>query len=187
MAVVERRGPPLRARTALVDRGLDRGLLPELPTEERALKAAAKESQVGHVDYLVRLGKEDPAEVVFAIVHESREADGSLSYTQEARVRLDRIREHLVTDSPSHQLVAAICSGFERLRLTHTTDDVRRAVTKTLRSFCAVPLRESGGIYWVLGLIRFRGRQRRGGYGVQHGGRVEGAAASSELHRRVQG
>lgn len=131
------------------DAGLDRGLLPESPTAERALKAAAKESQVGHVDYLVRLGKEDPTEVIFAVVHESREADGSLSYTQEARVRLDRVHEQLITDAPSHQLVAAICSGFERLRLTHTADDVRRAVTKTLRSFCAVPLRESGGIYWV--------------------------------------
>lgn len=122
--------------------GLDPGLLPESRTAERALTAAAKESQVGHVDYLVRLGKEDPTEVVFAVVNENREADGLLSYTQEVRVRLDRFREQLVTDPPFHELVA----GFERLRLTHAADDVRRSVTKTLRAFCAAPLRESGGV-----------------------------------------
>ena len=64
--------------------GLDAGLLPDAPTAEKALKLAVRESQVAHVDRLIRLAKEDDSEVVFAIVHERRRGDGSLDYSIEA-------------------------------------------------------------------------------------------------------
>ena len=129
--------------------GLSPEFLPEPPTAEKALKTAVRECAVGQADHLIRLGKEDSAEIVFAIVRETKHTDGSVTYTQEARVILDRAAERASTDQPGHSLAMAIMTGFERLRTTHTSDDVRRAMLKTLDSCCAVTLREHGGVYWV--------------------------------------
>lgn len=129
--------------------GLSADLLPEAPTAEKALKVAVRECAVGHPEHLLRLGKEDVTELVFAVVHEQRQGDGSLVYDQQAKIRLDRVNEQLTSDDSTHEIVVAVRSAFERLRLTHTADDIRRAVVKTLRSFSAVTLREGGGIYWV--------------------------------------
>lgn len=131
------------------DAALDVGLLPEEPTAERALKQAVREAQVGQRERLIRLGLESETEVVFAIVRERRDATGNVAYDQEARVHLDRSREVLTSDAPSHDLVQAVIAGFRALRTTHTADDVRRAIVKALGSWSAVTLRESGGIYWV--------------------------------------
>lgn len=128
---------------------LESKYLPEPPTSEKALKTAAREGAVGQAERLIRLTKEDEHEVVFAVVHETKHPDGSASYTQEARVILDRVSEQLTTDQPGHDLAGAIQAAFVRLRHTHTPDDVRRAMLKTLDSCAAVTLREHGGIYWV--------------------------------------
>ncbi|HYD55082.1 MAG TPA: hypothetical protein VEA99_20775, partial [Gemmatimonadaceae bacterium] len=61
-------------------------LLPDPPTAEKALKAAVREAAVGQPDRLIRLGKEDEAEIVFAVVRETKHADGSVAYQQETRV-----------------------------------------------------------------------------------------------------
>lgn len=129
--------------------GLDHSLLPEPPTAEKALKLAVREAQVGQRECLIRLGKEDGSEIVFAVVRERRGVDGDLSYQQEARITLDRVHERFRSDAPAHELVAAVAEGFRTLRSTHTPDDVRRAVVKALHSFGAVCLREGGGVYWV--------------------------------------
>ncbi len=83
------------------------------------------------------------------MVRETKHLDGSASYTQEARVTLDRVSELVTTDQPGHDLAEAIHAAFIRLRHTHTPDDIRRAMTKTLDSCAAVTLREHGGVYWV--------------------------------------
>ena len=124
--------------------------LPEPPTPERALRTAVRESQVGQHQHLVRLGKEDDHELVFAILLETRDGTGNVSVTQEARVRLDRqAPDRLDSDQPTHDLVGAIFTAYDRLRTTHTTDDVRRALLKTLTACAAVTLRDHGGVYWV--------------------------------------
>ena len=128
---------------------LDPALLPDAPTAERALKLAVRDAQVGQRGRLIRLGKESEDEVIFAIVHEERHPDGSLTYTQEARVHLDRQREVVTSDAPSHDIVATITAGFSTFKNTHPADDVRRAIVKALHSFAAVTLREGGGVYWV--------------------------------------
>ena len=89
------------------------------------------------------------SETVYAVVHEDRPGDGSVAYKQEARIVLDRRADVFSSDDPSHEMVAAVRQRFEALRVTHTADEVRRAVVRTLQSFAAVTLRESGGIYWV--------------------------------------
>lgn len=124
-------------------------LLPEPPTVTKSFKLAVRETQTGLSDRLIRLAVEDEGSVVFAIVHEARHADGTLVYTQEARVGLELLTGTINTDAPTHDLVTAIQTRFESLKNTHTADDIRRTITKTLQSFSAVLLRESGAIWYV--------------------------------------
>jgi hypothetical protein len=131
------------------DAGLDAVLLPEEPTAERALKQAVREAQVGQRDRLIRLGLDNEDEIVFAIVRESHDDAGNVTYVQEARVRLDRTSEAINSDVTSHDIVQAVFAGFRTLRTTHTADDVRRAIVKALGTWAAVTLRDGGGIYWV--------------------------------------
>ncbi len=123
--------------------------LPEPPTAEKALKAAVREAAIGQPDRLIRLGKEDEAEIVFAVVRETKHADGSITYAQETRVILDRKVESVTSDVPGHDLAGVIATRFGELRSTHTPDDVRRAMMKTLDGCAAVTLRDHGGVYWV--------------------------------------
>lgn len=124
-------------------------LLPEAPTVVKSFKLAVRETQTGLTDRLIRAAVEDEAKVVFAVVHEARHADGTLVYTQEAKVGLDLLTGTVNTDAPTHDLVAAIQTRFTALKNTHTADDVRRTITKTLQSFSAVLLRDSGAIWYV--------------------------------------
>ena len=128
---------------------LDAGLLPDAPSAEKAIKLAVRESQTGHPDRLIRLGKDDGAEVIYNIVREQRHDDGSLDYSTEAKITLDREREVFSSDRPQHDLVAAVQTRFDMYRKTHHPDDVRRTIVKTLGSLAAVTLREGGGVYWV--------------------------------------
>ena len=66
--------------------GLPKDMLPEPPSAEKALKGAVRSAQVGQPDWLIRLGKEDARELVFAILHEERFGDGSVAHHQHARV-----------------------------------------------------------------------------------------------------
>lgn len=124
-------------------------LLPEPPTVTKSFKLAVRETQTGLSDRLIRLAVEDEGSIVFAVVHEARHADGTLVYNQEAKVGLDLLTGTINTDAPTHDLVTAIQTRFEALKNTHTADDIRRTITKTLQSFSAVLLRESGAIWYV--------------------------------------
>lgn len=86
---------------------------------------------------------------MFGIVRERRRDDGTLDYTQEARISLTHLTGNALADDPTHEAAAAIKARFERHRDTHTPDDVRRTINRTLQSFSAVLLRENGGVWWV--------------------------------------
>lgn len=128
---------------------LDPAFLPELPTDEKALKIAVREKQVGLKEQLIRLGKQDETEIVFGVVREHHLPDGSLSYTQEARISLDRKASAIATDSPRHEVAVGVIAAFRQLRHTHTADDVRRSMIRVLDSCSALTLRGHGGVYWV--------------------------------------
>ena len=128
---------------------LPKELLPDPPTAERAFKAAVREAGTGQHNRLLRLGKEDEGEIVFAIVREERDSIGNVTHSQEARIVLSRTHETVGSDSPQHELVQQIVAGYTRLRNVHTADDVRRAVVKALHHFNAITLRDHGGVYWV--------------------------------------
>jgi len=124
--------------------------LPEPPTPEKALKTAVREVHAGRQDRLIRLGKEGDGELVFAVVEERRDGTGNVSYQQEARIVLRRLVSlRLDSDAPQHEIVRDVCDAYERLLSTHTPDDIRRALVRTLSSCAAVTLRDHGGVYWV--------------------------------------
>ncbi len=129
--------------------GLPAELLPEPPTLEKAFKLAIRETQVGLSDRLIRLAKDDEEELVFGIVRERKLDDGTLDYHQEARIALVHPGDEVTTDDPTHEIAANIKARFELHRDTHTADDVRRTINRTLQSFSAVLLRENGGVWWV--------------------------------------
>lgn len=129
--------------------GLALELLPEPPTVEKAFKLAVRETQVGLGDRLIRPVIDNEASVIFAVVHEQKHDDGTLSYTQEAKAMLDLLTGTVSSDNAAHELVVAIQARFAALRDTHTSDDVRRTITRTLASFASVLLRENGGVWWV--------------------------------------
>ncbi len=131
------------------DTGLANNLLPEPPTVSKAFKLALRETQVGLSDTLIRPVIDDEASVIFAVVREKKLDEGFLEYTQEAKVVLDLLHGTVRTDNPSHALVNAVQARFSELKDTHTADDIRRTVTRTLQSFQAVLLRENGGVWWV--------------------------------------
>ncbi|HJX53212.1 MAG TPA: DUF6744 family protein, partial [Polyangia bacterium] len=145
-----------------VQGGLPTELLPEEPTAEKAFKTAARETQVGHPDRLFRLAMENEQEIVIGIVNELRDGTGGLIYIQEARVTLERQAGKLVSDQPRHDLVAQLVQRFEELKTVHTTDDIRRTITRTLDSFAAVTLRHGGGVYWTPALYAASLRRLQG-------------------------
>ena len=129
--------------------GLPMDLLPDPPSLEKAYKLAVRETQVGLGDRLIRPVIDSESQVVFAIVHEAKHPDGTLTYTQEAKVALETLTGSVSSDVPAHELVVSIQSRYRSLRDTHTADDVRRTITRTLASFASVLLRENGGVWWV--------------------------------------
>jgi uncharacterized protein DUF6744 len=128
---------------------LDSALLPDAPTADKSFKTAAREAALGQPDRLIRLGKEDETEIIFAVVRETKLADGSVTHRQEARVILDRKAETVSTDVAGHDLAGVIAARFGELRSTHTSDDIRRAIMKALDACAAVTLRDHGGVYWI--------------------------------------
>lgn len=140
-------------RTSLVAKwtgaGLSADLLPEPPTAEKALRLAVRSSQVGQAEYLVRLAKDGDGELIYAVVREENLGGGVLMHKQEARVELKKAARSIASDVPGHTLVRAIDDAFHQFLDTHTADDVRRALVKTLHTLSAVTLREGGGVYWV--------------------------------------
>jgi hypothetical protein len=110
--------------------------LPDPPTAEKAFKTAAREAALGQPDRLVRLGLENEAEIVFAVVAESRDDSGNVNHSQETRVMLDRKAETVSSDVPGHDLAGVINTRFGEMRSTHTPDDIRRAMMKDPRRLC---------------------------------------------------
>ena len=129
--------------------GLGVELLPEPPTPEKALRLAVRSAQLGQSDHLIRAAKDSEGELIYAVVREERLGEGVLAHRQEARVILEKTGGTVSSDMPSHPLAQAVLDAFSCSRNTHTADDVRRTLVKTLRTYSAVTLREGGGVYWV--------------------------------------
>lgn len=143
-ADVERQALVLAWQTA----GLDPDLLPEVPTPEKALRAAVRAAQTGLRDQLVRLSYEGPDALVFVVKQEAKTLDHDTDYATLAKITLDRTNGQLTVTGQA-DVTSKIQVEFTRLLATHTARDVMTTIVKSLRKWAAVSLRETGGIYWV--------------------------------------
>jgi len=90
----------------------------------------------------MRLGKEDEAKIVFAVMRETKHEDGSVAHQQETRVILDRQVESVSSDISGHDLAVVITTRFGELRSTHVADDVRRSMMTILDACATVTQRD---------------------------------------------
>lgn len=129
--------------------GLDKALLPAELTPEKALRQAVRDTATGLKDILIRKGQDDKAYLAFAVVLETRLGEGKVKYDQLATVALNKATGAISADNPNHDTVKDIVTAYAKYTTTHTSRDVMTSITKALTEWCAVSLREKGGVYWV--------------------------------------
>lgn len=118
--------------------GLDEDLLPPTPSPEVVLARAAAELRSKH-----RLVRQHPAGG-WAVVRER--TDAGLDYAVELRVTLDRWLSFEPADHPDREVVE---QAFRRSLGRYTHGDVSSWLCRLTRQVSAVPLRRSGGFYFV--------------------------------------
>jgi hypothetical protein len=130
------------ARVAFEHAGLDPERVPQPPTPSVALARASAELRAKN--YLVRpLGKGGG----FAAVRESSH-DDNLDYNVELRVKLNAIGA--VTFEPTtHPRAGLVRAAYARHLDVASSEDVGAWLCREIRRVDGVPLRESGGFYFV--------------------------------------
>lgn len=131
--------------------GLDKEFLPEEQTPEKALRLAVKEAGNGLDRTLIRKTLDGASALIYAVVSEKTDAKGNAEYTQDALIMLDKKSTPpvLSTDTPSNDVAAKVMKEYARYVNTHTSRDVMTMITKALKAWSSVTLRETGGIYFV--------------------------------------
>lgn len=131
--------------------GLDKALLPKPPGDGVALGRAMHE-QSGTVTSQVRLLARPLARQAWALVEETLVKD-SLSYETLLSVKFEKGGPVFTRDHASHDryntLVASIRSSYDNMKGTLTTNDVSSWLVKLAGQYQSVPLRDTGGIYFV--------------------------------------
>lgn len=131
-----------RLRAAWQAAGLDEEDLPALPSEEKAMRRAAKEQQEKH--RLVRAI--DGVVKAWAIVEER--TDGStLDYDVACRVRYNGAGVEV--DPPDHPIAEDVRASFHRHLGELQTQDISAWLCRRAELVSAVGLRDTGGIYFV--------------------------------------
>lgn len=136
-------GPPVahEALTKAWERaGLDPNLLPPQTTPERALTRAVKELEERH--RLVRRLKSN----AWLVVDERPDGPG-MRYDSDLTVSLSGDRPKLAPDY--HARRDDIFRAFEQALLELTGGDISAWLTKLMTHVAAVPLRETGGVYFI--------------------------------------
>ena len=130
---------------------LDLGLLPDKNTPEKALRTAVDECKTGLTAQGISLvpARTTKDKLVFTVQQQHSDAQGDVTFTQEAKVTLERATSLISADKTAHPQIVAILKNYHELLLSHTTDDVRKAITNALHSFSCAALRDGGGVYWV--------------------------------------
>lgn len=117
--------------------------LPEPPSPQSALRRALTEER--SMTRLVRPFKSG----MLALVDES-EVDGELEYAEVLRVALDPVgRLEFKRAASKQDLVERVTENFEKHLTEVSQGDVSSWLTRMMDRLKAVPLRESGGIYFV--------------------------------------
>lgn len=130
---------------------LNPGLVPDANTPEKALRTAVDECQVGLKAKGIQLvaARTGKDKLIFTVQQQHTDSQGDVTFKQEAKVTLDRASSLITADKPTHTQIQAILQAQQELLISHTTDDVRKAITNALHSFSCAALRDGGGVYWV--------------------------------------
>lgn len=130
-----------RLREAWVAGGLEEALLPELPSDSRALVRAVTALSGDRV-----LARPLAKTKGWALVQETATTD-TLDYGTVLKASLDADRGLVVDGSP--QAVQAVRAQFEAARATLTLRDASTWLSQLIRTTEATPLRDTGGVYFV--------------------------------------
>lgn len=122
------------------DAGLDPKGLPGLPGAETALKRSLKDLAGPH--QLVRPLKGSG----YALVNEVTAEEGNV-YDTGLRARLSG--ESVVVSPTDHVHTTDVLTGFERYAKVLIANDISSWLTRVVRRVGAVPLRDTGGMYFV--------------------------------------
>lgn len=126
-----------------LDDGLDERLLPELPSPTVALHRAMEQLQERR--RLIRpLGRG----AGWAVVQEQPKGDDDLGYNLTVRAKLDAVG-HLVIEPEDSPLKGQIVEQFNYQMGTLTQSDVSSWLCTLVNKLSAVPLRETGGVYFI--------------------------------------
>ncbi len=140
-----------RLKAAFAAVGLDERLLPELPSAEVALRRAVKEHESKHV--LVRslpgraTGWALVAEQVKA-PSEQEELD-PLAYAVSFQVRLHKNPNELAFSHPNNPIAHKISADFRMNLERLESGDTAGWLCQMVRHVKAIPLRDTGGVYFV--------------------------------------
>lgn len=133
--------------------GLDKDFLPEEQTPEKAMRQAVREAMLGQDKKLVAIQPtvDSKSSLIYAIGTWTPDKQGNVEFKQDALVMLDKSVTPNVasSDNPSNDLVTKVLREYNRYLFTHTSRDVMVSITKALKAWDAVMLRETGGIYFV--------------------------------------
>ncbi len=141
--------PILEAKWAMA--GLNKDLLPEEQTPEKALRLAVKAASLGMKGRMIKNTMENKTMLVFAVVKDIVDEKGNYDSSQETLIVLDKAATPptVTAGDPTNTTAMAVLAEYSKFINAHTSRDIAATIVKTLKSFKAITLRDTGGIYWV--------------------------------------
>jgi hypothetical protein len=125
------------------DAGLPSKLLPDLPTPTVALHRAVEEAREAR-----RLVRPLKNRAGWAIVRERTSGEDDLTYAIETRVRLDAVGSLIVEPSDTPE-AGELRARYDAYLQTLTLGDISGWLSRTTARLKAVPLRDTGGVYFM--------------------------------------
>ncbi len=147
-SLAEARVPVAKLAALWRAEGMDIGLLPEVPSNEKAMKVAKALVQTGKAVTL-KFTKDDDDELHLVIIEYRQVGDGDVDPVQVNKVVLFKKNGALVVTDKQDPVILEIQAQYTLALTTHTPDDVRRCLVRAIGCYAAIALREKGGIYWV--------------------------------------
>lgn len=133
--------------------GLDPAFLPEEQTPEKAMRQAVREALTGEDKKKVGIQPtvDSKSSLIYAVGSWMTDNVGNAEFRQDALIMLDKSVTPAAasSDNVSNDLVTKVLREYNRYLGTHTSRDVMTSITKALKAWSAVTLRETGGIYFV--------------------------------------
>lgn len=103
----------------------------------------------GHPEVLFRpLKAGGRNEATHSVLERAADGDARIDYTQRATISVDKSGS-LSSDAPGNEWVTQVLWRYQQLRAVADTHDVSELVVRSVRELSGVPMRETGGVYFV--------------------------------------